>query len=164
MNQIQKPIFKKKDEDGKWKELVLYLTEIADKMNWNIMTLQKQTETNKKNIKIKQENLDDNSKVETDDVAASAKFKKTGNIVTVIFTFNLVASESLGPIGSAKMVIPVEMFPTFYDSSVPVFEKEKVKIYLGRDKITIDYDFPATSTEEESSKDASFSCYFQYVS
>ena len=162
--QIEKPIFKKKDEEERWKELTVYLTDLADKINWNIMTIQNQVETNKKNIKTKQEVLDDNSKTETANMLAQAKFKKIGNLVTVMIDYEFNVSETVGATGTAKMQIPTFMYPTFYDASIPIVERDKVKMYLERDKIRIDYELPTKEPEDEASSDLKGSMYFQYVS
>ena len=154
MNEIKRPIVKSADEKGKWKELIRYLYEMIDNLNWNLQTLENSVNWQKKKLIGVTVDEEATAKSDTETELCTAKFKKTGKTVAVIL--NCYLGEGAPSKGTANLVIPALFEPSFFDSDVTVAKNAEISCHLQTNKITIDYDFSGESKKS--------SVYFQYIS
>ena len=154
MNEIKRPIIKSTDSQGKWKELIRFLYEMIDNLNWNLQTLENSVMWQKKKLIGVTVDEDATAKSDTETELCTAKFKKTGKTVAVIL--NCYLGEGAPSKGTANLVIPALFEPSFFDPAVTVAKNAEITCYLQTNKITIDYDFSGESKKS--------SVYFQYIS
>ena len=154
MNEIKKPKIKSEDPASRWKELIRFLYELVDNLNWCLRTLENSVTWQKKRLSAVIAEEESTSKSETETETCSAKFKRVGKSVFVIL--NCYPGEGNQSAGTANLVIPADFAPTFYDSDVAVAKTDEITCFLSQNKITINYDF--------SGENSSASVYFQYVS
>ena len=154
MNEIKKPKIKSEDSAGRFKELIRFLYELVDNLNWCLQTLENSVMWQKKRLSAVIAEEESTSKSETETETCSARFKRVGKSVYVIL--NCYPGEGNQSAGTANLVIPAEFAPTFYDTGVAIAKTEEITCYLLQNKITIDYDFAG--------ENSSASVYFQYVS
>ena len=154
MNEIKKPKIKSEDSAGRFKELIRFLYELVDNLNWCLQTLENSVMWQKKRLSAVIAEEESTSKSETETETCSARFKRVGKSVYVIL--NCYPGEGNQSAGTANLVIPAEFAPTFYDSSVAVAKTDEMTCFLSQNKITIDYDFAEGK--------ASSGVYFQYIS
>lgn len=154
MNEIKRPIIKSADSQGKWKELIRFLYEMIDNLNWNLQTLENSVNWQKKKLIGVTFDEEATAKSDTETELCTAKFKKAGKTVAVIL--NCYLGEGAPSKGTANISLPVNFTPSFFDSAVPIAKSGEITCYLQLNKITIDYDFSGESKKS--------SVYFQYIS
>lgn len=154
MKEIKKPKIKSEDPRGKWTELIRFLFEMIDNLNWCLFTLENSINWQKTKLTGAIVDLEETSRSETETELCAAKFKKTGKTVSVILYCYL--EDGAPTKGTANLVIPKAFLPTFFDSGIAITKTEEFSCFLGTDKITIDYDFSGETRKS--------SVYFQYIS
>ena len=154
MNEIKKPKIRSEENAGKWKELIRFLYETVDNLNWCLQILENSINWQKKKLSSVIAEEESTSSNENENEACNAKLKRVGKTVHVLLYCYL--GEGASQKGKTSLSIPAEFVPTFYDSIEAVAKTDEMTCFLSQNKITIDYDFAEGK--------ASSGVYFQYIS